>query len=194
MFSGIIRAISPVLATSSENGSLRIRVATPEHWQLKVGDSVATHGVCLTVAETGPGWHEHQLIPETLSKTVFGRRVPAVVNLEQSLRMGDPLHGHVVTGHVDCVGRIESVQQEGDSWRLSVSFPETFKNLIAEKGSIAIDGVSLTVASVSGATCTVALIKHTHDATTLGAATVGTEVNIEFDIIAKHLEKMARSL
>jgi riboflavin synthase len=194
MFSGIIRAVSPVLQSRTENGSLRIRVATPEHWQLKQGDSVATQGVCLTVSESAPGWHEHQLIPETLSKTIFGKAVPAQVNLEQSLRMGDPLHGHVVTGHVDCVGRIEAIRQEGDSWRLTISFPENFKNLVAEKGSIAIDGVSLTVASVAGASCSVVLIQHTHDATTLGSVAVGTEVNIEFDIIAKHLAKMASGL
>jgi riboflavin synthase len=190
MFSGIVRAVSEVKKSEMRNGSLVLTVATPSGWQVKLGDSISTSGVCLTVSAMGEGWHEYVLVPETLSKTFFGKKVPAQVNLEQSLRMGDPMDGHVVQGHVDTTGSIVNIISEGDSKRCEIEFPAAFAKFVALKGSIAVDGVSLTVAEFGANRLTVALIPHTLSSTTLSERRVGDLVNLEFDIMAKQLARI----
>ncbi len=177
MFSGIIRAIADVKKFERKNGLLVLTVATPAGWVVKLGDSIATNGVCLTVSALGEGWHQYDLVPETLSRTTFGGVVPARVNLEQSLRMGDPMDGHIVAGHVYTVGKITKM----DSGWCEIEFPAEFARLVVLKGSIAVDGVSLTVAAVTDYSLTVALIPYTLAHTTLGERKVGDLVNLEFD-------------
>ncbi len=194
MFSGIVQATAPVLESRQGAGSLTIRVTTPTDWKVKIGDSISTNGVCLTVAKCEAGWHEYCLVPETLMRTTFGERIPERVNLEQALRMGDQLNGHVVTGHVDCVGEITERSSEGDSWRMRISFPKEFSGLIVNKGSVAVDGISLTVAETAADSFVAVIIPHTSTYTTLGSCQPGAKVNLEFDILAKHLAKMAEKL
>jgi riboflavin synthase len=161
-------------------------VSVPFGEVLGRGQSVAVDGVCLTVAGSGPGWFEAVLSPETLSRTTLGRRaVGDRVNLERSLRLGDRLGGHLVQGHVDGVGVVEAVAREGSGSRVTVRFPPGLEDLIVHKGSIAVDGVSLTVARRFGDRFEVALIPETLLVTGLGACRPGTPVNLEVDMLGR---------
>lgn len=196
MFTGIIEAIAPVEKKTARGGSLVLLIAAPRGWKVRAGDSIATNGVCLTVRRVarGAAW-ETELMPETLARTAFGKEVPKAVNLERSLTLGSALGGHLVTGHVDAVGKITKVAPRGASRMYTISFPARFARLVAEKGSIAVDGVSLTVVDAGRDCCTVGLVDYTLGATTLGSKGAGALVNIEFDILAKYVARlMAKSL
>jgi riboflavin synthase len=188
VFTGIVREVGMVAAF---DGS-RLVVGAPETaGGVSVGDSVSVAGVCLTVVEAREGRLAFDVVPETLSRTALGGlAADDRVNLESALRVGDPLGGHVVQGHVDAVGRIRSVAPDGDSRRVWVDAPETIVRYCLEKGSIAVDGVSLTVAALDDDGFEVALIPHTLSVTTLGGLEPGDEVNLEVDVLAKVVERL----
>jgi riboflavin synthase len=188
MFTGIVREVGTVV---SFDGS-RLSVEAPETARaVAVGDSVSIAGVCLTVVQTEDGRFAFDVVPETLTRTALAQLEPGErVNLEPALRVGDPLGGHVVQGHVDAVGRVRSVTPEGDSRRLWVDAPDAIVRYCLEKGSIALDGVSLTVAALDDEGFEVALIPHTLAVTTLGELEPGDEVNLEADVLAKVVERL----
>jgi riboflavin synthase len=188
MFTGIVREIGTVAAF---DGS-RLVVAAPETAQsAAVGDSVSVAGVCLTVVATEGGKLAFDVVPETLGRTALGRLEPGEgVNVEPSLRVGDQVGGHVVQGHVDAVGRVRSAAAEGDGRRVWVDSPDAILRYCLEKGSIAVDGVSLTVAALDDDGFEVALIPHTLAATTLGRLEPGDEVNLEADVLGKVVERL----
>jgi riboflavin synthase len=188
MFTGIVRELGTVDAF----GGSRLVVAAPETAaSARVGDSVAVAGVCLTVVANEDGRLAFDAVPETLSRTALGSLEPGdPVNVEPSLRVGDPLGGHVVQGHVDAVGRVRSVTSEGAGRRVWVDAPEAVVRYCIEKGSIAVDGVSLTVAAFDDDGFEVALIPHTLSVTTLGRLEPGNEVNLEADVLGKVVERL----
>lgn len=183
MFTGIVHERGRV--ASFHGGRLVVDAVT----QAAVGDSVAVDGVCLTVVEAGDGRLAFDVVPETLGRAKpFGPEV----NLEPALRAGEPLGGHVVQGHVDAVGRVRSVEPEGEGRRAWIEAPAEVLRYLVEKGSVALDGVSLTVAALAEDAFAVALIPHTLAETTLGALAPGDEVNLEADVLAKYVEKLVR--
>jgi riboflavin synthase len=188
MFTGIVRELGTVEVF---DGS-RLAVAAPGTTaSAAVGDSVAVAGVCLTVVERDEGRLEFDVVPETLARTALGRLEPgSSVNLESSLRVGDPLGGHVVQGHVDAVGRVRSVAPDGDGRRIWFDAPDTVLRYCVEKGSIAVDGVSLTLAAFDDEGFEVALIPHTLAVTTLGRLEPADEVNLEADVLGKVVERL----
>jgi riboflavin synthase len=186
VFTGLVREVGTVV--SLDGGRLRIASSI----EAAIGDSVAIDGVCLTVVDGDRSTLAFDAVPETLARTTLGQLVPgAAVNLEPALRAGEALGGHYVQGHVDGVGRVRSVEPEGDGKRLWVDPPAEILRYCAEKGSVAVDGVSLTVAAVDGEGFAVALIPHTLEATTLGSLAPGDEVNLEADVLAKYVERLA---
>jgi riboflavin synthase len=188
MFTGIVRELGTVDAF---DGS-RLVVAAPETAAAAaVGDSVAVAGVCLTVVGNEEGRLAFDAVPETLSRTALDSLEPGdTVNVEPSLRIGDQLGGHVVQGHVDAAGRVRSVAPEGDGRRVWIDAPETVIRYCIEKGSIAVDGVSLTIAAFDDDGLEVALIPHTLAVTTLGRLEPGDEVNLEADVLGKVVERL----
>ena len=181
MFTGLVREVGQV--ASFDGGRLVVETAT----DAALGDSVAIDGVCLTVVESGGGLLAFDVVPETLDRVKpFGARV----NVEPALRAGDPLGGHQVQGHVDGVGRVAAVEQEGDGARVRIEAPPELMRYCVEKGSITVDGVSLTVAAVDASAFEVALIPHTLAATTLSQLAPGSLVNLETDVLAKYVEKL----
>jgi riboflavin synthase len=188
MFTGIVREVGTV---ESFDGSRLVVAATETAADAAVGDSVAVAGVCLTVVETDEVRLAFDVVPETLARTALGRlERGGAVNIEPSLRVGDQLGGHVVQGHVDVVGRVRSVTPDGDGRRVWVDAPEELLGYCIEKGSIAVDGVSLTVAALDESGFEVALIPHTLDVTTLGWLEPGDSVNLEPDVLAKVVERL----
>jgi riboflavin synthase len=196
MFTGIISDVGEVLETQAE-GDLRARIGTQyDVGRLDIGASVACDGVCLTVVATGRtprDWFEVQISAETLSKTNIGRNgwpVGHRINLERALRVGDELGGHIVSGHVDGVAEVLQVRQEGASTRIVLHAPEALARFIAPKGSVALNGTSLTVNEVEGATFGVNLIPHTKAVTTWGAVAAGDRVNLEVDTMARYVARL----
>jgi len=188
MFTGIVREVGAVAAF---DGSRLVVTAPETASDAAIGDSVAVSGACLTVVETADGRLAFDVVPETLSRTSLGGLEQGCsVNLEPSLRVGDRLGGHVVQGHVDAVGRVRSVVPEGDGRRMWVDAPEAVVGYCIEKGSIAVDGVSLTVAAFDNDGFEVALIPHTLEVTTLGRLEPGEEVNLEADVLGKVVERL----
>jgi riboflavin synthase len=155
------------------------------------GDSIAVDGCCLTVVALEPGRFAVEAVPETLRRTTLGgRRAGDPVNLERPLRAGDRLGGHLVQGHVDGVGEVVAMIPEGDGRRLTLRIPPPLARFVAEKGSIAVDGVSLTVAACEGERCEIALIPHTLAATVAGAYAAGRRVNLEVDLVARYVARL----
>jgi riboflavin synthase len=152
-----------------------------------IGDSVSVDGICLTVTERENGRLSFHVVPESRER---GRPFGAEVNLEPAVRVGDPLGGHYVQGHVDGVGRVRGVQREGDDVRLSVEAPADVLRYCVEKGSIAVDGVALTITALGDDWFAVALVPHTLEVTTLGGVEPGDEVNLEVDVLAKYVERL----
>jgi riboflavin synthase len=188
MFTGIVRELGTVDAF---DGARLVVAADATAASAAVGDSVAVAGVCLTVVERGEGRLAFDVVPETLSRTALGRlEAGSPVNLESSLRVGDPLGGHVVQGHVDAVGHVRTVEPEGEGRRVWVDAPDTVVRYCIEKGSIAVDGVSLTIAAFDDEGFEVALIPHTLAVTTLGGLEPGDEVNLEADVLGKVVERL----
>ena len=195
MFTGIIEATARVERVDSRGGGSRVTLATVRPLpRLKLGESIAIDGACLTVTRHRGRRFTVEVSPETLRRTTLGALRPGVrVNLERALRMGDRIGGHVVQGHVDGVGVLETITSDRDWSLYRFRAPATLVPYLVEKGSIAVDGVSLTVFACRGARFTVALIPHTLAVTTLGARRPGDRVNVEADILLKQIAAMLRS-
>lgn len=192
MFTGIITDIGTVRAVV-KRGDTRFEIATGYDLDgVAVGASIACHGCCLTVVDKGPGWFAIDASAETLSKTTLGTWGEGKrINLERALRVGDELGGHIVSGHVDGVGHVVSVTPDGDSRRFCFRVPAALAKFIAPKGSIAIDGTSLTVNEVDGVEFGVNIIPHTQAVTTWGHVHQGQDVNIEIDMLARYVARLA---
>ena len=193
MFTGLISDVGTVERVAPRQGGARlsIRPRTLRVGDIALGESVACSGCCLTVAERGDGLVSFDAVPETVARTTVGTWRPGTqVNLERALALGDRLGGHIVAGHVDAVGEILLRVPEGQGARITVSLPAAIAPLVAEKGSIAIDGISLTVARAHRDRFEVALIPETLARTTLGAAGPGTRVNLEADVVARHVARL----
>lgn len=196
MFTGIITDIGEVSRVEMR-GDMRARIAC--HYDMAgvdLGASIACDGVCLTVIEKGPDWFDVDISAETLSKTNIGANGWASgrrLNLERALRVGDELGGHIVSGHVDGVAIIEEMHDEGDSTRIRFRAPDALARFIAPKGSVALNGTSLTVNEVEGTGFGVNLIPHTQQVTTWGRAQVGDAVNLEIDTLARYVARLAEA-
>ncbi len=163
----------------------------PQEWKLRSGASIAINGVCSTVREFTTSSFEVEYMPETLKKTTVGNfQKGMVVNLEQSLRVGDEMGGHIVQGHVDTVGEVVCMKPEGEAAIIEIELPETWMKYIAPKGSIAVDGISLTVVDAKKTSFTVSLVSYTLEHTNLGSIKKGGKVNIEVDVLAKYVERL----
>ncbi|MGZ8716765.1 MAG: riboflavin synthase [Gaiellaceae bacterium] len=196
MFTGIVRERGRVTGIDGGAGGVRLRIAAPASagGGPALGDSVAIGGVCLTVVAIEGDELAFDAVPETLSRTALGGlEAGDEVNVEPALRAGEPLGGHLVQGHVDGVGSVRSVEPEGDGRRIWVDAAPDLLRYCIEKGSIAVDGVSLTVAALDDAGFAVALIPHTLVETTLGALAAGDAVNLEVDVLAKYVERLLPS-
>lgn len=193
MFTGIITDIG-IIADLQDRGDLRARIKTGfDTDTIDIGASIACDGVCLTAVALGPDWFDVDISAETLSKSAIGGdgwTVGGRVNLERSLRLGDELGGHIVSGHVDGVAQIEAMTDEGDSTRITFQAPEALARFIAPKGSVALNGTSLTVNEVAGTSFGVNLIPHTKEVTTWGDARVGNAVNLEIDTLARYVARL----
>jgi len=199
MFTGIITDIGTVTDIETR-GDTRFRIATAyDADDMALGASIACAGACLTVVDkgrSGPGasWFDVEASAETLAHTKLGAcKVGTRINLERALKAGDELGGHIVSGHVDGVGRLVSRRQEGDSWRLTFRAPAEIMRFIAAKGSVTIDGISLTVNDVAADTFGVNIIPHTQTQTTLGDLHTGDPVNLEIDMLARYVARLAES-
>ncbi len=192
MFSGIIADVGIITRAEDRDGGLRLGVATERLGMddVQIGDSIAVNGVCLTVVRKEGAVFTVDVSRETLDCTVGLERQGGRVNLEKALRMSDRLGGHLVSGHVDGVGEVVAFNDIGESWRLAVRAPQALAKYIATKGSITINGVSLTVNHVAGPEFDVNLIPHTLEVTTLNELKAGTGVNLEIDLIARYVERM----
>ena len=191
MFTGIITDVGRVRTVESA-GDTRFEITTGFATdEIDLGASIACSGACLTVIETGGDWFAVEASAETLSKTTLGAwRVGRPINLERALRMGDELGGHIVSGHVDGLAEIVSIAPEGDSHRVVLGAPAAYAPYIAGKGSVALDGISLTVNEVEGTRFGVNIISHTWAHTTFAAVAVGDHMNLEIDMLARYVARM----
>ncbi len=192
MFTGIVTDVGRIVETRV-TGDLRARIATRyDVTRIDIGASIACDGVCLTVVALGPeGWFDVEISGETVSKTNLGGWVPGKrVNLERALKVGDELGGHIVSGHVDGLAEVVKVTPEGGSVRVTFRAPEALAKFIAPKGSVALNGTSLTVNEVSGAEFGVNFIPHTQEVTTWGEVAVGDLVNLEVDTMARYVARL----
>jgi riboflavin synthase len=200
MFTGIITDVGRIEAVE-KRGDLRVRIATGfDTGSVDLGASIACSGVCLTVVDKGAGWFAVDVSGETVSRTAPEQwRPDRRLNLERSLRLGDELGGHIVTGHVDDVGRVTAVQPEGGSIRIEIAIAPALAPYVATKGSVSVDGISLTVNEVTDqpdgtARFALNIIPHTAEHTTVGALRPGDHVNIEIDVLARYLRRMEQRL
>lgn len=193
MFTGIIQAVGQIerIETVGEDARLNIAAGDLDMGDVALGDSIAVNGVCLTVVEFDNSSFQVHVSKETLSCTV-GLDTPKAVNLEKAMQLTDRLGGHLVSGHVDGVGQVVKFDRLGDCMQLVIRAPHVISRYIAVKGSIAVDGVSLTVNSVDGDIFSINLIPHTLEVTTLKLLGIGSRVNLEIDLIARYVERMAQ--
>jgi riboflavin synthase len=191
MFTGIVTDLGRVRSIA-QRGDTRIEIATAfDTASIDIGASIACSGACLTVVDKGPGWFAADVSAETLSCTTLGEwKVGSPVNLERPLTAAAELGGHMVSGHVDGVGQVRVVRPEGDSKRFTFAAPPELMRYIAAKGSVAVDGVSLTVNEVDGTSFGVNIIPHTQERTTFGAMVQGTRVNLEIDLVARYVARL----
>ena len=191
MFTGLILELGEVVGLASSKNSLRLKIKAEKTLkELKIGDSVAVNGACLTVVELSKTTFTVEAMPETTKNTIVGQLKNGFkVNLERTLRISDRLDGHIVSGHVDAIGTINSKQQDEIAWRIRIGLAKDKLKYVLHKGSIAIDGISLTVTAVSKTEFEVAIIPHTLQNTTLGFKKNGEQVNIETDILGKYVER-----
>lgn len=191
MFTGIVTDVGRVRKVEQTARDRRYEIETAwDTASIDLGASISHAGCCLTVTETGPGWFAVEVSGETLSRTTLGDwKTGDRVNLERAARLGDELGGHIVSGHVDGLGRVVAITPEGGSHRVEVEAPAPLHRFIAPKGSITVDGVSLTVNAVEGARFSLNIIPHTWEVTTLGALKAGDSVNLEIDMLARYLAR-----
>jgi riboflavin synthase len=195
MFTGIVATTGSIADIDRQDGQARFVINTGDLQLdgLQLGDSISVNGVCLTAVEIMPASFSADLSRETLELTTLGElQSGACVNLERALAMGDSLGGHMVTGHVDGVGCVQSLQPDAGSVRISIEAPAELARYIAQKGSVCVDGISLTVNSVEAAVFNLMIVPHTQERTVISNYQPGTRVNIEVDIIARYLERMAQ--
>jgi len=193
VFTGIIQSIGRIAAIEGDQQDIRLRIETGKLplENVALGDSIATSGVCLTVTELPGDGYWADVSPETLALTTLGQKaVGARVNLETSLTLNTPLGGHLVSGHVDGVGRVASIVEDARFWRVSIDAPANLARYIAIKGSICVDGTSLTVNQVSGARFELTIIPQTWEETVFSDYEEGSSVNLEVDVIARYLERL----
>lgn len=194
MFTGIISAIGRI-DDIQKPGDWRLKITTP--WdcaKIDLGASIACSGVCLTVVERDADWFAVEVSAESLSRTTIGTwQVGTQINLERALRLGDELGGHIVSGHVDGLAIIDQITRSGDSHELKISVPDALSKFIAEKGSVSLDGISLTVNAIEGSRFGVNIIDHTWGHTTLGHATIGQHLNLEIDMLARYVSRLISS-
>ena len=192
MFTGLVEEKGVIAGLERGAESLRLSFIAPRVREgLEIGDSVSVNGCCLTAVATGPDGFAVEAVAETLRRTTIGALEPGdEVNLERALRVGDRLGGHLVQGHVDGTGIVSEARREGSSWVLRIGASPEVLRYVVEKGSIAVDGVSLTVAGTLGDSFLVALIPHTMASTTLGPEAVGRMVNLEADVLAKYVDAL----
>ena len=193
MFSGIISDVGRLSEIRQAEGAADRRLVITTNYDtgaIAIGASIACAGPCLTVVETGPGWFAVDVSAETLERTtVGGWQVGGRINLERALRLGDELGGHLVSGHIDGVGELLSCREEGGSKRMAFAAPDELMRFIAVKGSIAVDGISLTVNEIGSRDFAVNIISHTLAATTLGEIDPGASVNLEIDLLARYVAR-----
>lgn len=195
MFTGIITATGKVLGAARVRGNVRVTIARPRGWRLAPGESVNVNGVCSTVITRAgnAAAFSVEYMPETLHITTAGRLVKGdLVNLERSLRLGDRLDGHLVQGHVDTTGTVIGVARAKGSAVITIGFPAVYRKFIAAKGSITVDGVSLTVTATAGNRFAVSLVDHTLRHTNLQNLHKGDKVNLEMDVLARYLDALRR--
>lgn len=192
MFTGIVTDVGTI-ATLAQEGDLRARITTGyDTGGIDMGASIASDGVCLTVVDLGPDWYEVQISAETVAMTnVSAWQVGKRVNLERALKVGDELGGHIVSGHVDGVAEVVAMQDEGDSTRVTLRAPDALAKFIAPKGSVALNGTSLTVNEVAGCDFGINFIPHTKEVTTWGDVAVGDRINLEIDTLARYVARLA---
>ncbi len=191
MFTGIVTDIGTI-AQLDQQGDLRARITTAYQTAgIDLGASIASDGVCLTVIELGTDWYDVQISAETVSKTNIGAwTVGKRVNLERALKVGDELGGHIVSGHVDGVAEVVALQDEGDSTRVTLRAPAQLAKFIAPKGSVALNGTSLTVNDVEGCDFGINFIPHTKEVTTWGDVKLGDQINLEIDTLARYVARL----
>ncbi len=193
MFTGLVADLGTVASVQSTEDGVRVSIATALADELRTGDSIAVNGVCLTAVAVGDGSFTAEVMNETLMRSSLAGLEPGgAVNLELAMRASDRLGGHMVQGHVDGLGTIQSVEEDGFSRRVTVAAPADLMRYVVHKGSITVDGVSLTVAELDNESFTVSLIPETLQRTNLGRAQPGTSVNLEVDVLAKYVEKLVQ--
>lgn len=192
MFTGIVEEMGSVKTLRREAGGARLTVSASTVLQgTAIGDSICVNGVCLTVVDMSASEFSSDVAVETLKVTNLGElKIGAKVNLERALQLSDRIGGHLVSGHVDAVGRIKGKREEGNGWRIFIEAPDPVLRYVIKKGSIAVDGISLTVADLDKAGFSIAMIPHTARLTTLGFKSAGDSVNLEVDIIGKYVERL----
>jgi riboflavin synthase len=193
MFTGIIESIGKIVEITDLGGGLSLKVESELGEHLQVDDSISVNGVCLTVVARGKDYFKVDVVEETIRKTSLAQlKANSIVNLERAMMMNARLDGHIVQGHVDATGVIESIVMEGTGRLVTISYPAAFKDHIIGRGSIAVDGISLTVAREEGNQFVLAIIPYTWDHTNFIAQQVGSVVNLEFDMIGKYVIKYLR--
>lgn len=196
MFTGLVERVGTIEAITSEGDARRLKIAVADDEFLQgaqIGESISVNGCCLTAIELGARHFEAQAVEETMRRTSLGSKSAGTkVNLERALRADARLGGHIVQGHVDGVAGITATRQEGEGWWITFEPPFDLMKYIIEKGSICLDGISLTVANVAYSRFSVALIPHTREVTTAGDWQTGTQVNVEVDLIAKYVERLTQ--
>lgn len=192
MFTGLVEELGKVKAISRGPKSVRLTVAASKVVSdAKLGDSIAVNGTCLTVVDYSTSWFTADVMPETVDRTVLSKlKIGDTVNLERTLRLGDRFGGHIVSGHIDGMGIISDMKRDDNAVVIRIDAEPEVMRYIIEKGSVAIDGISLTVVAFGDNWFTVSLIPHTAAQTTLGIKTVGSHVNLETDVIGKYVEKL----
>lgn len=192
MFTGIVEKKAKIKKSELKDGLLIISLDLPKSMTTKLGDSVSISGCCLTVYKKSGNSVSFQIMKETMDKTIFGKKIPKEINVELAMKLSDRLGGHIVSGHIDTIGVIEKVEDKDNEKYITIKFPKKFSDFVIKKGSVTIDGVSLTIAKCTIDSLSVALIPHTLKTTTLNSLRKGDCVNIEFDIVSKHIVNLIK--